>query len=44
MPVATSTERDPGGAPIAGARVVVRLLTSPGDPFAPSVQVLATEP
>lgn len=35
MPVATSTERDPGGAPIAGARVVVRLLTSPGDPFAP---------
>lgn len=36
MPVATSTERDPGGDPIAGARVVVRLLTSPGDPFAPA--------
>lgn len=35
MPVATSTERDPGGNPIVGARVVIRLLTSPGDPFAP---------
>lgn len=35
MPVATATEVDAGGAPIVGARVVVRLLTSATDPAAP---------
>lgn len=35
MPVATSTELNPGLDPIAGARVIVRLVTSPGNPWAP---------
>lgn len=35
MPVATSTEVNPGLDPIAGARVILRLITSPGNPWAP---------
>lgn len=35
MPVATSTEMNPGLVPIVGARVIVRLITSPDNPWAP---------
>lgn len=35
MPVATSTELNPGSEPIVGARVTVRLITSPDNPWAP---------